>query len=314
MLATDEIVRKAITTTTNLNALIPQLWAAQIERNLRKREVLQQSVVMNTDLLVPGAGNTVYIPILPDMQQVDALTEGTDMVPYALNNATSIPLTPTEYGMTIEASRKALDRIKYDGVAEIIDRLSYSMSLRIEGQLAALWNATVPGTSTKIATLYANGKTSANITATDTFNDAMIWNAIAQLQAANNVPFDDGYYRLYMNPTQWASLMQDQNVRQDLRFAEPDRLLNGEVGVMHGCRLIVTNYIVQTAEGASNGVTVNNAMLLAPRWAAMAWKRRPGVVVDPTLYDLGRRRRFGILADYDAQLIHAERALILKSA
>ena len=55
-------------------------------------------------------------------------------------------------------------------------------------------------------------------------------------------------------------------------------------------------------------------MLTSPRWAAVAYKRRPEVIVDPTLYDMGRRRRFGVVADFDIEAIHAERAVCMTSA
>jgi N4-gp56 family major capsid protein len=311
VMATDELVRKATTTTTQLQKLIPQIWAARIEKNLRKRAVFEQSVIVNTDLLVPGSGDTVYIPILADLGAAVALTEGTDMVITTLSTAASVPIVPTEYGVTVEVTRKALDRIKYDGMAEVMDRLSYAMSQAIEGALAGLYNQTVPSVGGGLSNVYANGKTSANITTADTFNDQLILNGIAQLQIANNIPFEDGYWRLYMSPTQWAALLQDTNTRQDLRWAAPERLLTGEVGALHGCRLIVTNYIQTDVE---NTVNVQNAMLLAPRWAFIAYKRRPEVVVDPTLYDMGRRRRFGVVADFQTVLVHAERAQVLKSA
>ena len=316
MLTSDELIRKATgqTTISQLQALIPQIWAAVIEKNLRMRAVFQQSVVENTDLLAPDAGDQVYIPILPDLAALGSLTEGTDITLTQLNTATSIPLKPSEVGMAVEVTRKALDRLKYDGIAEVMDRLSYAMSLNIEGKFATLFNQVVPGTSNKISTIYANNKVTGTIAATDLFSDQLMLNAIAALEQQNNVPFDDGYYRLYISPTQWAALLQDQNTRQDLRFAAPAQLLNGEKGVLHGCRIIVTNYIQNTLEGSGGTVTVQNAMLLAPRWAAIAWKRRPQPIIDPTLYDMGRRRRFGILADYDAELIHAERAMVLKSA
>jgi N4-gp56 family major capsid protein len=316
MLPTDELIKKAAgtTTQTNLQSLVPQLWAAQIERNLRKRAVFEQSIITNTDLLVPGAGDKVYIPILPDMGAAGALTEGTDMTITQLSNASSVALTPVEYGMTVEVTRKALDRIKYDGVSAIVDRLSYSMSLTVEGQIGSLYNASVPGTANKMTALYANNKATGTITTTDTFNDALIWAGLAQLQNQNNIPFEDNYYRLYITPTQWQALIQDANIRQDLRFAAPDRLLNGEVGIIHGCRIIVTNYIQTSAEGSGGTVTVQNSILCAPRWAAVAYKRRPEVVVDPTTYDMGRRRRFGIVADFDIELLHNERAVVLKTA
>lgn len=310
-LATDELIRKATTTTTQLDALIPEIWAAQIEKNLRKSAVFQQFVVENTDLLVPGAGDTVDIPSLPDLGAAAALTEGTDMTLTQLSSATSVQLSPSEVGAAVEVTRKALDRIKYDGMAEVIDRLTYAMSLKIEGDLAALYDADVPGTSNKInATVYSGGKTSSNIAAGDVFTDAMVFQGVQLLMEDNNVPFPDGFFRLIISPAQYATLMQDADVRQDLRFGAPTALFNGEMGALHKCRIIVSNYVPTTTE---NSVTVHKAMLLAPRWAAIAWKRRPGVVVDPTLYDMGRRRRFGVFADYQAAVIHNDRAQVLTS-
>lgn len=325
-LASDALIRKATTLTSNLTQLIPQIWAAAMETNLRRRAVLEQAVVVNTDLMVPGAGDRVFMPALPDITIADALTEGTDMTVYALSNSASIPLIPTEYGKTIEITRKALDRIKYDGMAAIVDRLAYSMSIRIETQIANLFNATaaaafpnskVPfggSTITTIPTMYPNGHATGTIVAGDTFNASMLAQAVAQLQQYDNVPFPDGQYWLFLAPDAYQSLIMDANIRQDLRYAAPDRLLNGDQGSLYGVRIILTNYIQTTAEGSGGTITVNNNMLVAPRWAAIAYKRRPEIVVDPTLYDMGRRRRFGVTADFDVELLHPERALIIKTA
>jgi N4-gp56 family major capsid protein len=314
MLATSELIIKATTTTTQLSALVPKLWAARVERNLRKRRVLQQSALEFTDLLVPNSGDTLYVPLLPDLGPATSLTEGTDMSITTLSTASSVAYTPSEYGVTVEVTRKALDRIKYDGVAEVVDRLSYSMIQTLETGYANLYNASVPGTSNKMTALYANGKATGTITSQDVFNDGLILSGIAQLLSTNNLPYDDGYWMLFINPIQWEALYTDTNIRQDLRFASPGDLLTGEVGRLHGCRIIVSNWIAQTTEGAGSTVTVNNALLVAPRWSAISWKRRPGVVVDPTIYDMGRRRRFGIVADFDIELLHYERGVVLKSA
>jgi hypothetical protein len=337
-LSTDALIKKAYTgtTTTNLAQLIPQIWAPQIETNLRRRAVLEQSLVVNTDLLVPGAGDRVFIPALPDITAADQLTEGTDMAIYALSNSASIPLIPTEYGKTIEITRKALDRIKYDGMSAIVDRLSYAMSIRIEQNIAALYNATAAsafpnsqspfaGTSlTALPSLYPNAvgtttpRTSATITAADTFNASMLSTAVAKMQQYDNVPMPDGNYWLFISPDAWQSLIMDTNVRQDLRYAAPERLLNGDQGVLDGVRIILSNYMpgstgnTQILENTS--VPVVKALMVAPRWGAIAYKRRPEIVVDPTLYDMGRRRRFGITADFDIELLHPERALVITSA
>jgi len=327
-LPTDQLIKKA-TGTTNLTALIPQLWAAMMELNLRRRAVLEQSLLVNTDLTVPNAGNQIFIPALPDIVAADALTEGTDQTPYAISNAASVSLTPSEFGKLVEVTRKALDRIKYDGMVALIDRLAYSMSIRIETNIAALYNATANGalpnsqvpfagtTLTAIPSLYPNSHTSANIVATDVMSASVLSTAVAKMQQFDNVPFPDGNYWLFTTPDVFQSLIMDANIRQDLRYAAPGRLLNGDQGVLYGTRIILSNYLPGATGNTAlveNTVNVVKSILVAPRWGAIAYKRRPEVIVDPTLYDLGRRRRFGVLADLDIQLLHAERAVVITTA
>jgi hypothetical protein len=328
-LATDALIKKATTLQTNLQSLVPQIWASLMELNLRRRAVLEQSLLVNTDLTVPNAGDKVFIPALPDIASADLLTEGTSQSATTLSNAASVSLTPVEYGKLIAVTRKALDRIKYDGMVAIIDRLAYSMSIRLETNIAALYNATagaalpnsqVPfggATLTTIPSLYPNGHASGTIVVTDVMSASVLSTAVAKLQQYDNVPFPDGNYWLFLSPDAFQSLIMDANIRQDLRYAAPERLLNGDQGVVYGVRLILSNYLPGATGNTAiteNSIPVVKNMLVGPRWAAVAYKRRPEVIVDPTLYDLGRLRQFGVLADFDIQLVHPERAVILTTA
>jgi hypothetical protein len=328
-LPTDKLIQKAMTLQTNVQALIPHIWAAMLELNLRRRAVLEQSLLVNTDLTVPNAGDTVYIPALPDISAASALTEGTPIAAVSLSNAASVSLSPTEYGQMVQITRKALDRIKYDGMSAIIDRLAYSMSIRIETNIAALYNATANGalpnsqvpfggsTLTTIPLLYPNGHSSTTIVSTDVMSAAVLSKAVAMMQQYDNVPFPDGNYWLFTTPDAWQSLLMDANIRQDLRYAAPERLLNGDQGVVQGVRIILSNYLPGATGNTAiteNGISVVKSLLVSPRWAAIAYKRRPEVIIDPTLYDLGRYRQFGVLADFDIQLLHPERAVVITTA
>jgi hypothetical protein len=328
-LATDALIKKATTLQTNLQSLVPQIWASLMELNLRRRAVLEQSLLVNTDLTVPNAGDKVYIPALPDIASADQLTEGTSQSATTLSNAASVSLTPIEYGKLIAVTRKALDRIKYDGMVAIIDRLAYSMSIRLETNIAALYNATagaaLPNSQmpfggaslTTIPSLYPNGHASGTIVVTDVMSASVLSTAVARLQQYDNVPFPDGNYWLFLSPDAFQSLIMDANIRQDLRYAAPERLLNGDQGVVYGVRLILSNYLPGATGNTAiteNSIPVVKNMLVGPRWAAVAYKRRPEVIVDPTLYDLGRLRQFGVLADFDIQLVHPERAVIVTTA
>ena len=329
MLASDKLLRKALTQQTNLQALVPQIWAALMELNLRRRAVLEQSLLVNTDLTVPNSGNQVFIPALPDISPAAALTEGTSMSPVTLSNAASVSLTPAEYGQMVAITRKALDRIKYDGMAAVIDRLAYSMSIAIEQKIAGLYSATANGalpnsqvvfggsTLTTVPSLYPNGHASGTVVSTDVMSAAVLSTAVGKMQQYDNVPFPDGNYWLFTTPDAFQALIMDANIRQDLRYAAPERLLNGDQGVLYGMRIILSNYLPGATGNTpvvENTINVTKSLLVAPRWAAIAYKRRPEVIIDPTLYDLGRYRQFGVLADFDIQLLHPERAVTITTA
>jgi hypothetical protein len=326
MLPTDEIIRKAITPSTittiggSGGPLIPLMWAARIETNLRKMAVLQDSVYENLDLLVPGAGSTVTIPLLPDLAQAVAQTDGTDISSVLLNGQQSVPLTPVEYAQAVEMTRGALDVAKYDLIAEILDRLTYSMTLRIEGNIAATAALAVPSVGGNFTFLYPNTKIISTITAADIFTDKQILQGVKILESVNNHPFPNGLWRLYIGPKQWLDLMQDADTRNDLRWSQQSVLIsggprvNGPRAILHNCEIYVTNYCPTANEGAGSAIPVVKALLVAPRWTAIAWKRKPELVVDPTLYDFGRRRRFAITAGFDAEPLHSERAVIMTSA
>jgi N4-gp56 family major capsid protein len=307
----DALVQKAITQTSNLTAIIPDLWAAQLEPNLRKAAVLEQALVQNTDLLGTD-GDVVHIPTLPDLGAAAALTEGVDMTVGALTDATSIDLTPSEVGKAIGITRKALDRIKYDGMAAIVDRLAYSMSLYIEGTIAALWDNDLPGSAgSHMGYYYPNAHTSANVVSTDTFSSDVLLDAVGNLRASDVMPFPDGTFMAFIHPYQYRDLLKDTDVKNAIFYGSPQIMFRGEVGTLHNVRLIVTNHVVAVTE---NTVATRKALLVSPRWAAVAWKRRPELVVDPTVYDFGRRRQVAVQADLDIQLLHLDRSLVITTA
>jgi len=318
--ATDELIQKALTQTTNWQTMIPQLWAAKLEVNLRKTSVFQQSLVTFDDLLVPGAGDQLHIPWLVDLGPVPAVQEGTNMPVQAMPNSADIVVKPTEYGQMYGVTRKMLDRIKYNGIGEILDRFAYAMQQTLETQVASLYNGVVPANpadpNAKLRALYSNNKLTGTITPTDTFNDKLLLDGVVAARSNNCHTWPNGSFRCYISPAQWEALLLDNNIRADLRFAAPGQLLNdnadpiGVVAKLHGVDLIVTNYIQTTQE---NGNTVFNALLVSPRWACITWKRRPEAMVDPTLYDLGRYRQLGITADFSIDLLHYARAFVLKS-
>ena len=303
----DELIAKSYTgsVVADQTAIIPNIIASQLEPNLRKAAVLQQSLVENTDLL-GNPGSNVFIPRLADGGTVAALTEGTDISIIALDASDSVEFTPSEVGLAFGITRKALDRIKFDGIAVIVSQLGYAMSLYVEGRIAGLYSGSVPGHGGETVTsVYPNSHTSANVVAGDVFSPAVLQEAHTQLLETNNIPFPDGHFQCYMSPRQYLKFITDDKVRDDIHFSQPQVVMTGEMGIWNNIRIMQTNHIKQVVENTS--VNVQKALLVAPRWAAVAWKRRPEIVLDPTIYDFGRRRQFAIVADLDIQLLHADR-------
>lgn len=315
----DELIQKATagdTTTGSFSYLIPHIWAAQLELNLRRHAVLQPSLVQDTSLL-DTPGDYVIIPTLPDVIDiVSQLTEDTDITVDKLGPDSSVTLTPTEWGGGIQFTRKVLDRMNYDGMAAAIDRISYSMSYQIETQIAALYSALETAGST---TFSASSVSTINgVTASNTLNDYAFLAAQNFLRTKNAHPFPTGRYKFFIHPNQWESLMQDPNIRNDLRFFNPKAVIDGEnqenelVAIHHNCEVYVTNYV--PVVNNSSSVPVYKSLLVSPRWGAIAWKRKPAIVVDPTLYDFGRRRKVGITADFVVSTLHTERAVVVETA
>ena len=309
----DAIVQKAITTSTNLATMIPEKWTQELEPNLRKRAVLQQALTEFTEL-EGTSGDILHVPDLPDLGAAAAIAEGTDITVANLSNSAEVQLTPSEVAKGIGITRFAIDRLGYDGMSAIVERLAYSMSQYIESTIAGLWNSAVPTKGGTFSTQYPGGHATGTIVAGDVLSSAVIRTGVATMQSLDVMPFDDGTYMLFISPLSYGKLLADQDVRNDLRYGNTAPLFRGEVGVYANCRIILTNYLKTGAEGAANGVPTWKNLLVAPRWAAVAWKRRPEVVIDPTLLDFGRRRQVAVISDLHIASLHTERALVLVTA
>src|SRR5258708_25704755 len=101
----------------------------------------------------------------------------------------------------VQITRKALDRIKYDGMSAIVDRLAYAMSIAIELKIAALYNATANAalpnsqvvfggsTLTTIPSLYPAVHGSGTIVAADVMSGTLLSTAVPQNHEDDNVSF-----------------------------------------------------------------------------------------------------------------------------
>lgn len=304
--------------TSTFNHLTPTLWSPQLERTLRRRSVLMPTLLENNDLLgVPG--DTIYIPTLPDTTGIfGSLTEGTDMTINHIDADSSVTLVPTEYGGALGFTRKVLDRLGYDGLASAMDQTAYDAAKYMNAQVAALYTGLETATSEVFPG--SSATSIATLTSTDTMDDQALLNAQLAFRKIDADSYDNGNYQLYLSPKQWNDFQGNSQIRSDIHYARPTYIVAGEnqgnsyVGTWHNIDIYCTNYILSSTTGTTGALPVYKALLLSPRWAVIGWKRKLSMVVDPTLYDMGRRRQFGITADYQIKLLHSDRAFVLETA
>lgn len=299
--------------------IVPTVWASQVEKPWRETAMFDQFAVPFGDL-EGKPGDELVVPLLPDTADLVAdLDENDDTVGVTQITAdSSVTLTPKEVGGGIAFTRFLTDRMQYDLIADSISQLSYSNSRVFQAKFASLYTG-LESASQKIYS--SRSVTSINGTSAD---DILMLETMLDigedLRVANAEPFADGRYKMFLNPHQYRKLSGDSKYQ---RYIENSSLVAGEMssslaikgaykGTFENIDIFVSNYIKGYTN--TNGVTVYKGLLLCPRWAAIAWKRRPALVIDPTLYDFGRKRQIAILSDYAIKLLNSERAWVVETA
>ena len=114
-------------------------------------------------------------------------------------------------------------------------------------------------------TMFAGGKASGSITATDTLLSADVQKAVLKLKQKNARRFEDGYYHAQISPEQAYSLMteKDSGWIDAAKYGSIRKLLKGELGELHGVRFMEsTNVHKSTTEhGGSPKIATADAMI-----------------------------------------------------
>ena len=116
--------------------------------------------------------------------------------------------------------------------------------------------------------IYANGKTSANILATDTFNTDMMANAKTAFTIANNE-----CKVIFVHPLQENSLIKLDGFTKVNELGSNRVVVRGQIGSYYGIDVIASNHITSAGEGAGSAVTVYKAIALGNRPFIFAPKR-----------------------------------------
>ena len=225
--------------TKRTNLIDPQVLGAYLDVKLIN--AIKLSPLVNVDnTLVGQPGSKLELPKYEYIGAAEEVAEGAAMVPVALN-ATSEEVQVKKAGKAVSISDEAMLAAYGDPVNEIGNQLLLAMADRIE---ADLYGAMATATLTHDAAAF-------NI---DAIADALV-------KFGEDI---EGEMYLFIAPKDIAAL------RKDPAFIHVDNgVVTGERGMIHGCRVVV-----------SNRVGENAAYIMKPGALALVMKRNVMVEAD----------------------------------
>ncbi len=236
-----------------------------------------------------------------------ALDEGT--TPTSTSFAYSVvTATPTQYGLYVELSDRLLHaaptRILENAGVELANNLGRIVDQVIQTEVMGGSNIVYAGDATSRATLAAG----------DTISSAHLRKAQIKLRASDAPDFD-GYYVAVMHPLVAGDLRAETNGEyvEFAKYATPDRLFSGEVGAIHGVRVVESSNV----QSFSSTVTVYPTLVVGrgaygvTEWSSLEAIYKPlGSGTDP----LDQRATIGVKIDFAAKRLQEDAMVRIESA
>ena len=240
------------------------------------------------------------------------LTEGAIPASTAFTYST-ITLTPVQYGIFVEIS----DRLLKASPTKILD----NVAVEVGANMARIVDNVIQGViSAGTAVLYQGSAFGAGTRAALAAGNLLVANdvrkAVARLRTLN-VPDFDGYVLSYMHEAVAADLRGETNGQwiEFSKYVTPDKLFKGEIGALHGARVVTTANIQTFA----STVTVYPTFFLGrgaygvSEWSGMETFYKPlgsGGNKDPLnqVATVGAKIDFGAIILQQAALLRVESA------
>ena len=227
--------------TKRTNLIDPKVLGAFLDAKLVDAIKLSPLVTVD-NTLVGNPGSTLELPKYAYIQAAEEVPEGQAMVPVALN-ATSEPVQVIKAGKAVSISDEAMLAAYGDPVNEIGKQLLLAMADKIETDLYA--------EMAKATLAYAGGAD---------FNKDVIADALVNF--GEDI---EGDMYLFIAPAQFAELRKDKDF-----IAVDNGVVTGERGMIHGCRVVVSNRLKEK----------NEAYIMKPGALALVMKRNVMVEAD----------------------------------
>lgn len=259
------------TATTNFDKTVTALVLQTIRENLRNRLVWYQEGAYVPGRLIPGTnlirhiayGDLSVVAGTPTPGTPPWLTEGTPPAEEALT------IFYDEYGVN-QAGRLI-------GITDVAMAESPHSLVSVAAERAA-FNAisTIDLDISRVATAGTNVKYASTATARNQLTAAMkltgdeIKKAVTAMKVANIPAFPDGY-RAFIHPNAVYDLQSDTTAGgwiEAAKYAQPENLLNGEIGKYFGVRFIESNIGTSLVDAGATSSDVYFTTFFGPEFYA----------------------------------------------
>jgi N4-gp56 family major capsid protein len=277
-------------TDTSAGYINPEYWNRQVLRSTESSLVVTQIAKVYNDLL-DNDGDTLNITIGVEGAVAGALTE-TTAVTIDAQTYTQVVFTPTEYGAAYQVTDKEARRSFFSLMEDITAKLGYRLARKRENYAAALLTS---GTGNAVV---ANGVASSAIASSDTLDYVDVINAIAEV-TADKFTTTGGF--LFVAARQYGSLLKDSQFSNAYQYGGREAVLNGEVGMIAGLKVLVADEIA-VANSKAKALVVGKNKDGTPA-LGIAYKARPKIEMER--HALDRTTDIVAVEEWDMKVLHA---------
>ncbi len=235
----------------------PIIWSPESEKYIYESAVFQQYAVKDPRFLnKPGRQGNCTLETGYSMGQ---LTEGV-ATPISALSYTQVTIDFYAYG----DAKQVTDEEIATGFSYIMGNIKYGALGAMGVNRDSVIVTELMGTSS--TGIYSNGKTSANITTSDTFNTDMVANVTTAMEETQARQCN----AIVIHPRQKNSLLKLTQFTDASKYGSDRVIKNGQIGDYLGIDIVVSNNITTATE---NSVTVYKAIALGRRPYIYAQKR-----------------------------------------
>lgn len=278
------------TSTTQVSNVVQAAYDRYVEFALRAQP-LHRGVADKRPAQLAMPGSSVTFDIYGDLAAATAtITETANPNSVGIPNTSTVSVTLNEYGNTVTSTRKLSALAFTDVDPAIANLVAFNMADSIDKVVVAV---AIAGTNV----LYNGGATSTvTVAGTSTYaiTGAIVRKANAKLRTGNAVPRLGNLFGGYIHPEVAHDLRAESGAGawEDIRKYTDDQvgsILNGVLGVVHGCYWVETPRAYNATDGATAARNFRT-LIFGQQALAEAVAVEPGIVIGPVIDPMLRLR------------------------